>query len=134
MEVKKESLANKVYGRIRQGFFDVMLDLLREKQIGISMTTYFCRAVDSMLPDVYNVHPDRFLTFRRKRRPFLINKNIQFFKWNDQYCLSILQQIFDYIRILNAIEKAKNKTYYFLLFCFGNSYYVDSFQLLHTCS
>jgi hypothetical protein len=37
MEVKKESLANKVYARIRQGFFDVMLDLLREKQIGNNM-------------------------------------------------------------------------------------------------
>jgi hypothetical protein len=31
MEVKKESLTLKVYGRIRQGFFDMMLDLLREK-------------------------------------------------------------------------------------------------------
>ena len=61
MEVKKESLTLKVYGRIRQGFFDMMLDLLREKQIGKSMITNLVRPVDSMLPDVYNVHPDRFL-------------------------------------------------------------------------
>lgn len=34
MEVKKQSLASKVYAKVQQSFFDIMLDLLREKVTG----------------------------------------------------------------------------------------------------
>jgi hypothetical protein len=34
MEVKKQSLVSKAYERVQQSFFDIMLDLLREKVTG----------------------------------------------------------------------------------------------------
>ena len=45
---------------------------------------------------------------------------MQFFEWKDEYCLEILNQVFDYVRVVNAIEKSADKAiYYWLLFYFG---------------
>ncbi len=35
MEVKKQSVLSKAYERVQQSFFDIMLDLLREKVTGM---------------------------------------------------------------------------------------------------
>ena len=36
MDEKKKSLANRIYQKVQQSFFDIMLDLLKEKTTGIS--------------------------------------------------------------------------------------------------
>lgn len=69
MEVKKQSLVSKAYERVQQSFFDIMLDLLREKVTGKQHSEGFIssfRSADSMLLDVCNVPADRLAAIRRQ--------------------------------------------------------------------
>lgn len=67
MEVKKQSLVSKAYERVQQSFFDIMLDLLREKVTGKRHKEGImssCRSTDGMLLDVCNVLADRLAAIR----------------------------------------------------------------------